>query len=127
MQGGVAPTEGGAQPFGVNTRLNAAVDSLLRINREKGQNKQSPCQGDARPETARNKASFWVSAHFSTRFFLMQCEPLRSSDYFRYSFHNGSLLVFVVFQPKLYKVSLFFSIPVPGRFRLSQGVLGKAL
>jgi hypothetical protein len=36
-----------------------------------------------------------------------------------------SLCLFL--QLKLYKVSLVFSILVPGRFRLSHGVLGKAL
>jgi hypothetical protein len=45
-------------PSELNTRLNAAVESLLRINREKGQNKQFPCQGNARPETARNMTRF---------------------------------------------------------------------
>jgi hypothetical protein len=47
------PSEKAAyNPSALNTRLNAAADKLLRINREKGQNKQSLCQRDARPETA---------------------------------------------------------------------------
>jgi hypothetical protein len=45
-------------PSELNTRLNAAADKLLRINDEKRQNNPCPCQGDARPETARNKAGF---------------------------------------------------------------------
>jgi hypothetical protein len=39
-------------PSVLNTLLNAAVEHLLRINREKGQDNQTPCQGDTQPDAA---------------------------------------------------------------------------
>jgi hypothetical protein len=39
-------------PSVLNTRLNAAVEHLLRINREKGPDNQTPGQGDAQPVVA---------------------------------------------------------------------------
>jgi hypothetical protein len=39
-------------PSVLNTLLNFAVEHLLRINREKGQDNQAPCQGDTQPGAA---------------------------------------------------------------------------